>query len=217
MKTPLIIFLIILIIVIWLRFVRWFFASRVERPTTDLITNYWEIQIRSMPEKIYASVVVHGEESQAPSKAFGILAGFIFGNNTTQSKVSMTAPVITQKTSETISMTTPVVSQKTSTWSYQVSFLMPKEYTIDTLPIPNDKRISITTIQSKNIAVITFSRYATQDTINTYRSKLLDWLKALNISTRGESVVAQYNDPWTPPMMRTNEIWIEIDKSSLPK
>jgi hypothetical protein len=129
----------------------------------------------------------------------------------------MTAPVITQKKSETISMTAPVVSQKTPTWSYEVLFLMPKEYTLDTLPIPNDKRISITTMKSKTIAVITFSRYATQDAITTYRTKLLDWLKALNISTRGESVVAQYNDPWTPPPMRTNEIWIEIDKNSLPK
>jgi effector-binding domain-containing protein len=94
---------------------------------------------------------------------------------------------------------------------------MPKEYTLDTLPIPNDKRISITTMKSKTIAVITFSRYATQDAITTYRTKLLDWLKALNINTKGESVVAQYNDPWTPPTMRTNEIWIEIDKNSLPK
>lgn len=170
-----------------------------------------------MPESIYASVTVDGIESQAPQKAFGILAGFIFGNNTTKSSVSMTAPVITQKTSETISMTAPVLSQKASPWSYQVSFLMPKEYTIDTLPIPNDKRISITNVKAKDIAVITFSRYATQDNINTYRTKLLDWLKDLKISTKGESVVAQYNDPWTPPTMRTNEIWIEIEKTSLPK
>ena len=51
---------------------------------------------------------------------------------------------------------------------------MPKEYTLDTLPIPNDKRISITTVQQKDIAIITFSRYATQDAITTYRTKLLD-------------------------------------------
>lgn len=209
--------LIIVIGLVWLRFIRWYFASRVERPTTEIVSNYGDIQIRTMPEQIYASVTVDGTESQAPSKAFGILAGFIFGNNTTKSSVSMTAPVITQKKSETISMTAPVLSQKTPTWSYEVSFLMPKEYTLDTLPIPNDKRISITTMKSKTIAVITFSRYATQDAITTYRSKLLDWLKALNINTKWESVVAQYNDPWTPPTMRTNEIWIEIDKNSLPK
>lgn len=216
MKTSLIVWSII-IILLGLWFVRGYFASRVERPAYKVIATHGDIQIRQMPAQIYATVTVTGEESQAPRQAFGILAGFIFGGNKSRSSIAMTAPVLTQSQSETISMTAPVVSQQDSTWSYQVSFLMPKEYTMNNLPIPNDNRIFIHTVQAKDIAVITFSRYATQGTINTYRSKLLDWLKALNITTRGESFVAQYNDPWTPPMMRTNEIWIEIDKKSLPQ
>jgi effector-binding domain-containing protein len=163
-----------------------------------------------MPEQIYASVTVAGTESWAPNNAFRVLAGFIFWGNTTKASVAMTAPVISQKTSENIAMTAPVISQKSSASTYEVSFLMPAEYTIENLPVPNDKSIRIHTVPSKTIAAITFDGYTTQDRITKYRESLLQSLQKSWISTSGESLVAQYNDPRTPPMMRTNEIWIEV-------
>lgn len=85
----------------------------------------------------------------------------------------MTAPVISQQISQPIAMTAPVISQVVSESIYEVSFLMPKQYTLQTLPIPNDKRIRIHTVESKTIAVIGFARYATQSNIDHYRKKLL--------------------------------------------
>jgi SOUL heme-binding protein len=86
----------------------------------------------------------------------------------------MTAPVISQQISQPIAMTAPVVSQQVDTSTYEVSFLMPKEYTMQTLPIPNDKRIHIHQVNPKTIAVVSFARYATESNITTYRNKLLD-------------------------------------------
>lgn len=90
-----------------------------------------------------------------------------------RSSVAMTAPVISQQISQPIAMTAPVISQAVSESIYEVSFLMPKQYTLQTLPIPNDKRIRIHTVESKTIAVISFARYATQSNIDHYRKKLL--------------------------------------------
>jgi hypothetical protein len=82
----------------------------------------------------------------------------------------MTAPVVSQP----IAMTAPVVSQAMSESAYEVSFLMPKQYTLQTLPVPNDKRIRIHQVESKTIAAISFARYATEANITKYRKKLLD-------------------------------------------
>ena len=205
--------IIIIIILFWIRHLRWYIVNNVERPDFEIITDYDNIQIRKIPKQIYATVTITGNESQVSSEGFSILAGFIFGWNKSRTNVAMTSPVISQKQSQTIAMTSPVLSQKDNEWSYSISFLMPKEYTIDTLPIPDDDRITIHNIDEKTIAVISFNAYATQTRIEKYRSKLLDWLKSLNISTLWEPIVAQYNDPWTPPLMRTNEIRIEINKN----
>jgi hypothetical protein len=36
-----------------------------------------------------------------------------------------------------------------------------------------------------------------------------DELKAQNLETSGGYTLSQYNDPWTPPFMRKNELWIQ--------
>lgn len=209
MKT-LIIILIIIIVLVGLWFTWWYFTSRVEQPKTQIIQTLWDIQIRQIPEQIYATVTVQWSAAQAPGKAFGMLAGFIFGGNVSRSSVAMTAPVISQAVSQPIAMTAPVVSQAIDESSYEVSFLMPSQYTMDTLPLPNNDRIRIHSVAAKTIAVVSFARYATQSNIDTYTTKLIEWLKAANITATGTTILAQYNDPRTPPTMRTNEIWIEI-------
>jgi len=54
----------------------------------------------------------------------------------------MTAPVISKKQGKPIAMTAPVTSTKVGDM-YTVSFFMPSEYTLETLPKPNNNRITI--------------------------------------------------------------------------
>ncbi|TAF39655.1 MAG: hypothetical protein EAZ66_04395 [Alphaproteobacteria bacterium] len=60
---------------------------------------------------------------------------------------------------------------------------MPKEYTLKTLPIPNDDRITIYTVPSKKMGVIIFDGYTTQERVKKYRTKLLETLKNMNKKT----------------------------------
>lgn len=209
---PLSIALIILLILIALRFARWRYTSRVERPATKIVARYGDIEIRIFKSQIRATVTVQWSEVDAPSQAFGILAWYIFWKNTTRTKVAMTAPVITQKknASEKISMTAPVISQSVGEWSYEVSFMMPESYTMETLPVPKDSRITIHNIPEKTRAVVMFNGFATAERIKKYRTILIDQLEKSNIAYRGETIVAQYNDPWTPRLMRTNEIQVVV-------
>ena len=106
-----------------------------------------------MLPKIIAQVEVFGDFDDASSKGFKILADYIFGNNTStdgNSRIEMTAPVEMEPLPQKINMTKPVLTEgNDNTWI--VSFIMPNEFTLETLPKPNNKNIKISSITKREI------------------------------------------------------------------
>jgi hypothetical protein len=98
-------------------------------------------------QKLLPKQSLKPQRDRANKAAFSILAAYIFGENTSVTKIAMTAPVTQSQPSEKIAMTAPVIQQQageniaTSTWAVQ--FVMPSEYTLATLPKPKDSRIAI--------------------------------------------------------------------------
>ncbi len=164
-----------------------------------------------MPSLLVASVLVSWDEVTKPNNAFRQLAWFIFGDNVSKQSIKMTAPV-TSKTipvNQKIEMTAPVTS--TNKWDMtEVSFVMPSKRTKETLPIPNNSNITISETISKKLAVRQFSGYATDMNVKRKKWEFLIALQKENIQWTWEMTLAQYNDPWTPAWMRTNERRVEI-------
>jgi effector-binding domain-containing protein len=123
----------------------------------------------------------------------------------------MTAPVMEQK-SESIAMTAPVSETVLADNSRVVSFVMPEEYTLATLPTPNDKRIEIVEVPKHQSAVLRYSGYNNAEKVVEMKAKLLEYLKQDNIAVGGVPRGAGYNPPWTPPFMNRNEILVDITK-----
>ena len=101
-------------------------------------------EIREYEPKILAQVNVTGNFNDASSKGFKVLADYIFGNNISldgNSKIDMTAPVIAETASRKIEMTAPVIAEGNNS-KWLISFVMPKEYSLKTLPKPNNKNIT---------------------------------------------------------------------------
>ena len=155
-----------------------------------------------------ASVRVQGNQEQAINRGFRSVAGYIFGGNTSSQSIAMTAPVTAE--SETISMTTPVTAEMEDN-GYIVSFMMPHEYTLDELPIPNQKDVQLKEQPATVRAVRTFSGYAATQRTRQELKLFQQALTQADIQTTGNFTLAQYNDPWTPGWMRRNEWWIQID------
>ena len=80
---------------------------------------------------IVAQAVVQGPRKAAINQGFRLIAAYIFGQNAPRVKVEMTAPVKQQK--QTIEMTVPVTQQAEGD-AWVISFIMPKSWTLDTLP-----------------------------------------------------------------------------------
>ena len=91
-----------------------------------------------------------------------------------------------------------------------MSFVMPAGKTRDELPEPVDPRVQITTLLSREIAVLRFSGYAKKDDVDDATSRLLKGLKEAGITTRGQVFLMRYNAPWTPGFLRRNEVGVEI-------
>lgn len=179
--------------------------NHVEQPNYKLVQAEKNIEIRDYSPMILAEVEVPGERQQSIREGFRILADYIFGNNTSEK-----APD-TNESSEKMSMTAPVI-QEQSMGKWKVRFVMPKKYSIETIPKPNSKEVALVALPSKRFAVIRFSGVADDENIRQHTDELKTYLAVRKLKPIGGSIMAFYNPPWTLPLLRRNEVMIEIEK-----
>ena len=184
--------------------------SDVEKPDYKVIQSEQNIEIRQYEPMIIAEVEVDGKREDAIGDGFRLLANYIFGNNTVQQVISMTAPV-QQKENQKIAMTAPVQQQSTGK-SWRMSFVMPSKYSMDSLPVPNNNRVRLKEILTKKFVVIEFSGTNSNENVIEHENQLMNYIEANQIKINGSPNYAFYNPPWSLPFLRRNEVMIEINQ-----
>ena len=184
--------------------------SDVETPDYKIIRAEAEIEIRKYEPLIIAEVQMKGKREDTIGGGFRLLANYIFGNNIAKQDIAMTAPVQQQESAK-IAMTAPVQQQSMGD-DWQVSFVMPSEYTMETLPKPVNERVILKKIPAKTFAVITFSGRNSDKNLKNHENQLMKYVSANEFLVIGTPKYAFYNPPWTLPHMRRNEVMIEIQK-----
>ena len=184
--------------------------SDVEKPDYKVIQSEQNIEIRQYEPMIIAEVEVNGKREDAIGDGFRLLADYIFGNNTVQQVISMTAPV-QQKENQKIAMTAPVQQQSTGK-SWRMSFVMPSKYSMDSLPVPNNNRVRLKEILTKKFVVIEFSGTNSNENVIEHENQLMNYIEANQIKINGSPNYAFYNPPWSLPFLRRNEVMIEINQ-----
>ena len=182
--------------------------SNVESPSYKVIQSKGKIEIREFSPMIIAEVEVFGKRKNAISNGFKLLADYIFGNNIPRDNIDTTA-TIQRPMGKKIAMTAPVQQQLASN-SWLVSFVMPSEYSLETLPKPKNTKIKLKKIPTKRFITIQFSGGSSDENLAKHEKLLLEFVKTDNISVIGASKYAFYNPPWTLPLMRRNEVMFEI-------
>ena len=186
-----------------------FGANAIEEPSYKVLKKYTQFEVRQYAPYIVAEVTVPGPADEAGNKAFEYLGGYIFGKNKGAKKIEMTAPVSQTPAPIKIEMTAPVI-QKPVDKEFVVQFTMPKEFTMDTLPEPNNPKVKLRQVPSQSFAVIRYSGSWSQ---SLYEEKLAELKKALQaegVKTQGEAIFSRYNAPFSIPFFRRNEIWLEL-------
>ena len=184
--------------------------SNVEKPDYKIIQSEQNIEIRQYEPMIIAEVEVDGKREDAIREGFRLIADYIFGNNTVQRDIAMTAPV-QQQESQKIAMTAPVQQQSTGR-SWQISFVMPSKYSMETLPQPKNDRVRLKEIMTKKFVVIKFSGTNSNENVTEHENQLMNYIEANQIKIIDSPKYAFYNAPWTLPFMRRNEVMIEINQ-----
>jgi len=126
------------------------------------------------------------------SKGFSILAGYIFGNNDRNEKISMTSPVSMSLEDSTTMM-----------------FMVPRKFNKDMLPKPNQSGIAFKEEPAKTIAAISFGGWANDAKIEKYKQHLKAALDAEGIKYSNRFYFFGYNAPYEV-FNRKNEIIVEL-------
>lgn len=199
---------IIILFVIWA--IGSYIAVRnLEEPSYAVLEKRDGYEIRQYDPYIVAEATVTGFGSKSINEGFTIVADYIFGNNTSKSKISMTTPVLEEVgggSSEKIAMTVPVIDTAVTTDTRTISFVLPAQYTLDTLPTPNDGRVKLVGVPAQKVAALRFTWYGTPSRVATQKANLEALLARDNETITGNLRTAFYNPPLSMPLILRNEI-----------
>jgi len=171
------------------------FKSQRNIETYPYVVNkkYDAFEIRSYEACLFTSVQLTGNQyKDSSSKGFSILAGYIFGGNDKNEKIAMTSPV-----SMSLEDTTTMM------------FMVPKKFSKETLPQPNQSKIEFREEPAKTVAAISFGGWANDEKIKHYKKQLIAALDAKGISYTNRFYFLGYNPPYEV-LNRKNEIIVEL-------
>ena len=153
-----------------------------------------DIEIRKYEPHLLASVRVTGDFEDAGSKAFRPLFKFISGENTSDSKIAMTAPVI----------------QSSDDSEWLISFVMPREYDLESLPVPASAVVEVSSEPEMVMAAMQYSGGWSKSRYQKHEDLMMQALATSNYKSCGAPKWARHNAPFTPWFMRKNEILVPL-------
>jgi hypothetical protein len=169
--------------------------NKTEEQKHSLVRKYKDFEIRFYPSATIATISSNAKTYRdLAGPGFQKLAGYIFGGNESNTKISMTSPVQMD------------INDSVST----MSFAMPSSFTKENLPKPNDPNVHIKITSDEYVAVVRFGGYASDEDLKFYSEKLQNLLKANGITSFGNYRFLGYNPPFQF-IGRRNEIIVAVD------
>lgn len=159
------------------------------------------------PADAYQTDATVSDPKVGGAQAFGALAGYLFGKNEQNTAMKMTTPVLNRGQTDAKTM----------------SFVLPSEFWKDDgvslapQPLP-DSGVKLERVEGEMRAVVMFGGYASKKQVTEQTKRLLDKLQRdpewMPLQGDEPPALAQYNDPFTPPWKRLNEISVPVKSRS---
>jgi hypothetical protein len=188
-----------------------------EQPRYEVTQRFPGFELRDYAPFVVAETEVEASHAEAGNEGFRRLAGYIFGKNKGARRIAMTAPVAEARASR-IAMTAPVAEVATGEPDhFLIQFMMPSDFTLDTLPEPLDERIHFRQVPARRVAAIRYSGTWSERRYRSHLEKLRAALSREHLEALGEPVWARYDPPFKPWFLRRNEILIEVRPAGVPR
>lgn len=176
-----------------------------EKQAYEVVREYDGFELRRYPAHVVAEVRVSAPFEDAGNLAFRTLLGYISGQNRSNRKVAMTAPVI-QSESEQIPMTQPVEQRETASGEYAVAFVLPSSFTLETAPEPTNPDVVLDERPASLSAARRYRGHWTHATYERNRADLDVALRSAGLTPVGPPRWARFDPPFVPSFLRRNEI-----------
>ena len=174
-------------------------AQSIESLGYSVVASDGDIEIRKYEPHLLASVRVAGNFEEAGSKAFRPLFKFITGENTSDAKIAMTAPVI----------------QTSDANEWLISFVMPREYDLESLPVPASAVVEVSSQPEIVMAAMEYSGGWSKKRYLKHEALMTQALASGSYKSCGEPRWARHNAPFTPWFLRKNEILVPLCGSDM--
>jgi hypothetical protein len=181
----------------------------IEEAKYNVLEHEGNFELRQYQPHIVAEILVEGDFQEVGNEGFRRLYDYISGNNRKQQTIPMTAPVSQEASSEKIPMTAPV-NQEQVGGKWRISFLMPSQYTLETLPGPLDPRVQLTKVPGLLMAALSYSGTWSRGRYEEKEKRLKELIRRQGLKIVGEPVFARYNPPFMPWFLRRNEVLIPV-------
>ena len=123
----------------------------------------------------------------------------------------MTAPVTQEENSQKISMAAPVSQEKQGN-RWRITFLMPAEFSLETLPEPLDDRVRLVEEPGRLIAAVRYSGTWSSKSYEKNKTQLKAFMQKQGLRQAGTEIWARYDPPFMPWFLRRNEVLIPVEK-----
>ncbi|SEK18152.1 SOUL heme-binding protein [Carnobacterium iners] len=165
--------------------------SKYETPDYDIVMREEEFEIR----KYVDFFIVEYENKNDPEikNGFGSLFKYISNDNEDNEKISMTVPVIREETGE----------------NKKMAFVVPGKYS-DKIPKPNNSYLKTKKFEEGLFGSLRYPGFSNTAKELKMKNKLDQWLLEKGYRKQSNFMVASYNAPLVPPMLRRNEILVRI-------
>ncbi len=87
---------------------------------------------------------------------------------------------------------------------------MERAYDRETLPLPNDDRVTISEVKRDKFAALRYRERITEERFKENAEILVTSLKRDGHAVIGEQISAVYNGPFAPPFLRRNEVLLRF-------
>lgn len=149
-----------------------------------------DVEIRSYPPRTVAEVTVRGTRTAAVQRGFGELFDYIAGKNAGQARIAMTVPVDQTETDR----------------GWTIRFFMPEGAQQDSLPAPDSGHVTLRRLPAERMLVGRFSGRATAKRLARAEAEIRAHAAATGLAIAGAPRLMFYDDPFTMPWTRRNEI-----------
>jgi SOUL heme-binding protein len=159
----------------------------------ELVSKDGPFEIRQYEAHLVVTTPMQGG---GQSGSFGKLFHYISGKNEEEMKIEMTTPVFMPASADG--------------QPGEMQFVVPADIAKAGAPVPTDPSLKIAEMSAGKYAVLRYSGVAGEEDRKAKLAELFVAIEASGLESMGFPIHAGYDPPWTPGLLRRNEVMLRV-------